>query len=207
MVLTKLEAIAQEVRRCQRCPLYQRAHQAVPGEGNPQARVIFVGEAPGYHEDQQGIPFCGAAGKLLDKLLALIKLKRSEVWIGNMIKHRPPENRDPLPEELTACQPFLDQQIEVIDPEIIVTLGRFSMSKFLPGEYISQVHGQARFVDFVGKRRVVIPMYHPAAALRNGKIMEAIKEDFLKISQFLDGDLAQNEPEETSKSQTQLSFL
>ncbi|PIU02181.1 uracil-DNA glycosylase, partial [Candidatus Shapirobacteria bacterium CG09_land_8_20_14_0_10_49_15] len=160
--------------------------KAVPGEGSPQARVVFVGEAPGYHEDQQGIPFCGAAGRLLEELLNSIKLKRSGVWIGNMVKHRPPGNRDPQPDELIACQLFLDRQIRVIDPEIIVTLGRFSMNKFLPGEYVSQVHGQARFVAFAGKRRIVIPMYHPAAALRNGKIMEEIKNDFQKISQFLD---------------------
>ena len=186
MVLDSLQIIAEQIRQCRRCRLYEQATKAVPGEGSPQARVVFVGEAPGYHEDQQGIPFCGAAGRLLEELLNSIKLKRAEVWIGNMIKHRPPDNRDPQPDELAACQPFLDQQIAVIDPEIIVTLGRFSMNKFLPGEFISQVHGQARFVDFAGKQRIVIPMYHPAAALRNGKIMEAIKNDFQKISQFLD---------------------
>ena len=186
MVLDSLQIIAEQIRQCRRCRLHEQATKAVPGEGSPQARVVFVGEAPGYHEDQQGIPFCGAAGRLLEKLLNSIKLKRAEVWIGNMIKHRPPDNRDPQPDELAACQPFLDQQIAVIDPEIIVTLGRFSMNKFLPGEFISQVHGQARFVDFAGKQRIVTPMYHPAAALRNGKIMEAIKNDFQKISQFLD---------------------
>jgi len=186
MVLDSLQIIAEQIRQCRRCRLYEQATKAVPGEGSPQARVVFVGEAPGYHEDQQGIPFCGAAGRLLEELLNSIKLKRSGVWIGNMVKHRPPGNRDPQPDELIACQLFLDRQIRVIDPEIIVTLGRFSMNKFLPGEYVSQVHGQARFVAFAGKRRIVIPMYHPAAALRNGKIMEEIKNDFQKISQFLD---------------------
>ena len=186
MVLDSLQIIAEQIRQCRRCRLYEQATKAVPGEGSPQARVVFAGEAPGYHEDQQGIPFCGAAGRLLEELLNSIKLKRSGVWIGNMVKHRPPGNRDPQPDELIACQLFLDRQIRVIDPEIIVTLGRFSMNKFLPGEYVSQVHGQARFVAFAGKRRIVIPMYHPAAALRNGKIMEEIKNDFQKISQFLD---------------------
>lgn len=199
----KLERIAQAVARCKRCRLYKQANHSVPGEGNPEAEVMFIGEGPGYHEDQKGIPFCGAAGKLLDQLLQSIKLKREEVFIGNMVKHRPPGNRDPLDEEIEACRPFLDEQIKVIDPRIIVTLGRFSMNKFLPGEFISRVHGQARFVNFVGKRRIIIPMYHPAAALRNGRIMKEIKDDFQKISQFLRGDLT---PEEKEPEEKQLGL-
>jgi uracil-DNA glycosylase family 4 len=181
----KLTVIAEQVAKCTRCSLYRQATKAVPGEGSPDAEIMFIGEAPGFHEDQRGIPFCGAAGKLLDKLLLSVKIDREKVFIGNMIKHRPPGNRDPLPEELKACQRYLDEQIRIIDPKIIVTLGRFSMRKFLPGEYISSVHGQARYVDFMGKRRIVIPMYHPAAALRNGKIRQLAQEDFLKIPKFL----------------------
>jgi len=147
---------------------------------------MFIGEGPGFYEDKEGRPFVGQAGKLLDKLLDSINLPRKEIFICNMLRHRPPENRDPLPQEIEACRPFLDKQIEIIDPRIIVTLGRYSLNKFLPGEFISKVHGQARFVDFAGKKMIVIPMYHPAAALRNGIIMEEIKKDFQKIVQFLE---------------------
>jgi len=182
----ELNAIAEEVKKCRKCGLWRGAIQSVPGEGSFDAKVIFVGEAPGFHEDQRGIPFCGAAGKLLDKLLALARLKRDEVFICNMLRHRPPNNRDPSPEEIEACRSFLDRQIEIIEPKIIVTLGRFSMAKFLPNALISQVHGQPRFVEFEGKEIIVIPMYHPAAALRNGKIMVAEQEDFIKLEEFLE---------------------
>ncbi|MCX6724829.1 MAG: uracil-DNA glycosylase, partial [Candidatus Shapirobacteria bacterium] len=130
----QLAEIAEEINHCTRCSLYQKATQAVPGEGNPQSEVMFIGEGPGFWEDKEGRPFVGQAGKLLNKLLELIKLPRKEVFIGNVVKHRPPENRDPLPQEIEACAPFLDQQIKIINPKIIVTLGRFSLSKFLPGE-------------------------------------------------------------------------
>ncbi len=182
----KLKQIAGRVAKCTRCSLYKRANNPVPGDGSPDAEVMFIGEGPGYHEDQQGLPFVGAAGKLLDNLLQSIKLERKEVFVGNIIKHRPPGNRDPLPEEIKACRPFLDEQIQIIEPKIIVTLGRFSMNKFLPNEKISLIHGQARYVDFFGKRYIVIPMYHPAAALRSDRIMAEIKEDFQKIKRFLE---------------------
>ena len=184
----KLEEIAKQVEKCRKCGLYKTATCAVPGEGNPEAEVMFIGEGPGYYEDQEGRPFVGQAGKLLDELLQLIKLPRQKVFIGNVVKHRPPGNRDPLPEEIKACRPFLDEQIQIIEPKIIVTLGRFSLNKFLPGETISRIHGQARFIDFLGKRYIVIPMYHPAAALRSAKIMEEIKADFKKIKMFLEND-------------------
>jgi uracil-DNA glycosylase family 4 len=180
----KLAKIAEEVKKCTRCDLYKRANEAVPGEGHPQAEVMFIGEGPGFWEDKQGRPFVGQAGKLLDRLLALINLPRKEIFIGNVVKHRPPENRDPLLEEIEACAPFLDEQIAIIDPRIIVTLGRFSLNKFFPGEYISRIHGQARVIDFAGKKRIVIPMYHPAAALRSSIIMEEVKKDFQKIENF-----------------------
>lgn len=182
----QLEELARTIRHCQNCPLYQKATQSVPGEGNSQAEVMFIGEGPGFYEDKEGRPFVGQAGKLLDKLLESINLPRKEVFIGNVVKHRPPENRDPLPQEIEACRPFLDKQIEIIDPRMIVTLGRYSLNKFLSGEFISKVHGQARFVDFAGKKRIIIPMYHPAAALRNGTIMEELKKDFQEIEKFLE---------------------
>lgn len=205
----KLKEIAGRVKKCTRCSLYKQANNPVPGEGNPNAKIMFIGEGPGYYEDQQGRPFVGQAGKLLDKLLQLIKVERKDVWIGNVIKHRPPGNRDPLPTEIEACAPFLDEQIKIIDPKIIVTLGRFSMNKFLSGEYISKIHGQARFVDFAGKKRIVIPMYHPAAALRNARIMEEIKRDFKKIPELLQSkfeaeSVATNEGE---KEEKQLSLV
>jgi uracil-DNA glycosylase family 4 len=205
----RLKKIAARVEKCTRCVLYRGATMAVPGAGSPEAKAMFIGEGPGYHEDQQGLPFVGAAGKLLDKLLASINLKRSEVFIGNVIKHRPPGNRDPLPEEIEACRSFLDEQIKVINPKIIVTLGRFSMAKFLPDEKISQIHGQARFVDWQGKKLVVLPMYHPAAALRRGEIMHQLKEDFQKISLLLKGDLVveKEEPVELEKKGKQLSLI
>jgi len=203
----KLEAIAKQIANCRRCGLFKQANQPVPGEGNPQAEIMFIGEGPGFNEDQRGIPFCGAAGKLLDQLLQLIKVERKEVFITNVVKHRPPNNRDPLPEEIEACRPFLDEQIKIIDPKIIVTLGRFSLNKFLPGEYISRIHGQARFVNFAGKRYIIIPMYHPAAALRNGRIMAAMREDFKKILQFLNDSVEIEEAQPAAEEKKQLSLI
>ncbi len=188
MVIDKKEAldqISQLVASCQRCRLYQTANSPVPGTGNPEALVFFVGEAPGFNEDQQGVPFCGRAGKLLDFFLELAFLNRKEVFIANMLRHRPPNNRDPLEEEMVACQPFLDRQIEIVSPRVIVTLGRFSLEKFLPGAQISQVHGQPRFVQFKGREKIVFPMYHPAASLRSGRIRVLEEEDFKKLGQFL----------------------
>ncbi len=170
---------------------YKTATQAVPGEGNPNAKIMFIGEAPGFFEDKQGKPFVGQAGKLLDKLLSakggsasggqLINLSRKNIFITNLVKHRPSGNRDPLPAEIEACKIWLDKQIEIINPEIIVTLGRFSMAKFIPEEKISHIHGKKFVVEFKERRTVVIPMYHPAAGLRNAKIMEEMKEDFLNL--------------------------
>lgn len=206
----KLKAIAVRVSKCTRCSLYKRANKPVPGEGCAEAEIMFIGEAPGYHEDLRGIPFCGAAGRLLDHLLQSIKVKREEVFIGNTLKHRPPGNRDPLPEEIEACRPFLDEQIDIINPKIVVTLGRFSMGKFLPGKYISRIHGQAQRVNFNGQRRIIFPLYHPAAALRNPQVMASIKEDFLKIPLFLklESNKLEEEAEIEIKSENeQLSLI
>lgn len=200
----QLEEVAQQVAQCRKCSLYKTATNPVSGEGNPDAELVLVGEAPGFWEDQKGIPFCGAAGKLLNQLLAEIGLGRSQVFICNMLRHRPPNNRDPLPEEIKACQPFLDQQIKIIDPKIIVSLGRFSLNKFLPGEYISRVHGQARYVEFAGKKRIVLPMYHPAAALRNGGIMVQLKQDFKRMADFLGKKIEEKEEKQEKESQLTL---
>mgnify|MGYP002681760121 CR=1 FL=1 len=181
-----LAEIAQRVANCQKCPLYKNTTKPVPGEGNPKAEVMFIGEAPGFNEDQQGRPFVGRAGKLLDELLSSIKVARSDVFIANVVKHRPPENREPLPTEIEACREYLDRQIEIIQPKIIVTLGRFSLEKFIPGVKISQVHGLARFVEINGRKIIILPMFHPAAALRGAGVMNMLRQDFLKIPQFLD---------------------
>ena len=182
----KLEEIAKQVAACQKCPLYKQATNAVPGAGSAEAEIFFIGEGPGYHEDQQGLPFVGAAGKLLDSLLEEIGLNRKDVFIGNMVKHRPPDNRDPEPAELAACMPWLDRQLAIIEPKMIVTLGRFSMAKFIPDGKISRIHGQARFVTFQDQKVLVVPFFHPAAALRNGNVMSQFREDFLKLPELLE---------------------
>src|SRR3989344_5451373 len=158
-----LSQLVKKIEDCKRCNLWKGATRPVPGEGDPDAEVVFVGEGPGFHEDRLGRPFVGQAGKLLDKLLSSIEISRPEVFIGNLVKHRPPENRDPAPSEIAACKTWLDQQLEIINPRIVVTLGRHSLAKFLPTAKISQVHGKP--VKLRGW--VVIPMYHPAAALRS----------------------------------------
>ncbi|KKS71307.1 hypothetical protein A3A14_03800 [Candidatus Daviesbacteria bacterium RIFCSPLOWO2_01_FULL_43_38] len=166
-------------------PLRDTATQLVFGEGNPDSEIYFLGEAPGYWEDQKGRPFVGLAGKLLDELIQSLELKREDVYISNVVRFRPPENRDPTPEEITAFAPYVDREIEIINPKIIVTLGRFSMGKFLPGVKISQVHGKIHQVSWHGQETTVVPMYHPAAALRAGEIMKQLKADFQVIPEAL----------------------
>ena len=167
-----LEAIAAEVRVCTNCRLHETRTRAVPGEGDPETEVVFVGEGPGFNEDRQGRPFIGRAGDLLVKLLASIGWSREDVFITNVVKCRPPDNRDPQPDEIAACAPYLKRQLEVLDPAVIVTLGRFSMATFMPGARISQAHGTVRPVDpATGARSAtVFAMYHPAAALRTPAI-------------------------------------
>jgi DNA polymerase len=203
----KIAKISSEVASCQKCPLYKNATNPVSGEGNPEAEIMFIGEGPGYWEDQKGIPFCGQAGKLLDELLQSIKVARKDVYITNVVKHRPPGNRDPQPEEIEACKNFLDRQIEIIQPKIIVTLGRFSMAKFIPEGKISQIHGQARFVEFAGRKIIVIPMFHPAAALRGEQVMRMLKEDFLKIPLFLKNNEKILETEQVKPQDNQLQLI
>src|SRR5215472_17336003 len=172
-----LEKVAAEVSTCTKCDLCKSRTKAVPGEGNPYARIMFIGEGPGFHEDTQGRPFVGPAGQFLVELLASINLKRSDVFITNVVKHRPPGNRDPLPAEISACDDYLERQIAAINPQVIVTLGRFSMAKFFGGDKISTIHGRARSVD----GRICIAMYHPAAGLHQQSLKDTIRADFKKI--------------------------
>ena len=177
-----LAQVTREVSQCTRCELHRTRKQAVPGEGPANTEIMLIGEGPGYHENEQGRPFVGAAGKFLEELLAQAGLKRADVWIGNVVKCRPPGNRDPLPEELSSCDEYLERQIEAINPKIIITLGRFSMAKFMPGAKISAEHGQMRRV----RNRFVIPMYHPAAALHQPKWRPQIMADFAKLPKQLE---------------------
>ena len=176
-----LAQIAKEVTVCTNCALHHSRKKSVPGEGPAAAEIMFIGEGPGFHENEQGRPFVGAAGKFLDQLLAQAGVTRADVWIGNVVKCRPPENRDPLPDELAACDKYLERQIQAIDPSIIVTLGRFSMNKFFPGAKISAVHGQMKKVG----DRYVIAMFHPAAALHQAALKPAILADFAKLPELL----------------------
>lgn len=180
-----LKRLKREMEEDKNLPLRDGATQLVFGEGNPDSEIYFLGEAPGFHEDRLGRPFVGQAGKLLDQLIESVGLRREDVYISNVVRYRPPTNRDPLPEEILAFQPYVDREIEIIDPKIIVTLGRFSMGKFLPGSKITQVHGKPRTINWHGKNVTVIPMYHPAAALRSLDIMHQIKEDFKAIPEAL----------------------
>ena len=176
-----LNALADEIRACRACPLHRSARQAVPGEGSAESGIFFLGEAPGYHEDLQGRPFVGSAGQLLDELLADIGLDRSKVFITNVVRHRPPENRDPLPDEVTACDIWLRRHLEVLRPRVVVTLGRHAMAKFLPGESISRIHGRPRKVEGL----TIFPVYHPAAALHQPALRGALEGDFASLALLL----------------------
>lgn len=189
MAKTKADELSDLKRRMDQdttLPLRDGATQLVFGEGNPDTKVYFLGEGPGFHEDKQGRPFVGMAGKLSDEVNALIGLKRADVYISNVVRFRPPANRDPEDFEIAAFQPYVDEEIQIIKPKIIVTLGRFSMGKFFPGERISSIHGKPRKLHWQGLDLVVIPMYHPAAALRSGDMMKSFKEDFKIIPQVLE---------------------
>jgi DNA polymerase len=182
-----LEAIAAEVRVCTRCRLAQTRTKAVPGEGHPDTEVVFVGEGPGQNEDQQGRPFVGRAGDLLVKLLSTLGWRRQEVFITNIVKCRPPGNRDPEPEEIAACLPYLQRQLEVIDPAVVVTLGRFSMAHFRPGDRITQIHGTAVVAPAgTGARdALAYALYHPAAALRSTEVERQSYDDIAGLPRVL----------------------
>lgn len=185
-----LRDLAAEIAVCPNCELAKTRTHAVPGEGNPNADIAFIGEGPGFHEDQQARPFVGAAGKFLDELLTSIGLRRQDVFIGNVIKCRPPGNRDPLPGEISACKPWLDRQLEIINPRVIVTLGRFSLQRYFPGQSISRIHGQPRKLAEV----TVVPMYHPAAALHQASLRRVIEQDFQKLPAILQEALQEEVP-------------
>jgi len=167
---------------CVNCDLSKQRTTVVPGEGAEDADILFIGEAPGFNEDQKGRPFVGAAGGFLDDLLRSVGLSRETVYIANVVKCRPPGNRDPLPYEIQTCRPWLEKQLEIIQPRVIVTLGRFSLARYLPGESISKVHGRERRVGDI----VVFPMYHPAAALHQGSLRRVIEEDMKKLPGVLE---------------------
>ncbi len=190
-----LEKVAAEVSTCTKCDLCKSRTKAVPGEGNQHARIMFIGEGPGFHEDTQGRPFVGPAGQFLVELLASINLKRTDVFITNVVKCRPPGNRDPLPTEINACNDYLERQIAAIDPQVIVTLGRFSMAKFFGGEKISSIHGRARKID----GRICIAMYHPAAGLHQQSLKDTIRSDFKRIPQIM-ADAERQSAEEPGKA-------
>lgn len=190
MAQAELDLIAQEVKACTKCKLYKSARQGVPGEGPANAEILFIGEGPGFYEDQQGRPFVGASGKFLEELLASIGLKRQDVFIANVVKHRPPGNRDPEPDEIKACSEYLDRQIAALQPKVIVTLGRHSMARYFPGAKVSSIHGQARVVD----GRLVVAMFHPAAALHQESLRQTVIEDFKKLPGYIARAKGQGSP-------------
>src|SRR5947208_6363789 len=177
-----LRMLADEIRACTACPLHRSARQGVPGEGSAESGIFFLGEAPGYNEDLQGRPFVGAAGQLLDQLLSGIGLDRSKVFITNVVRHRPPENRDPLPEEVAACHVWFERHLALLKPKVVVTLGRHAMYKFFPGESISRVHGRARKKDGI----TIFPVFHPAAALHQPSLRADLEKDFQALAQILE---------------------
>jgi uracil-DNA glycosylase len=179
--MSELTELYKDITVCKRCNLYKTATKAVPGEGPEDAEIMFIGEGPGYNEDQQGRPFVGAAGKFLDQLLTSIDLKREQVFITNVVKHRPPNNREPLPTEITACSIWLDRQLQLLHPKIIITLGRHSMARFFPNKSISKIHGTYEKKDGI----IYFAMYHPAAALHQQNLRYEIEQDMLKIPALL----------------------
>jgi uracil-DNA glycosylase family 4 len=190
-----LEELHKEIEQCRRCRLAQGRTRAVPGEGPADAKIMFIGEGPGFQEDRQGRPFVGPAGQFLNELLASIGLDRSKVYITNVVKSRPPNNRDPQPDEIAACAPWLEQQIAIIRPKIIVTLGRFSMARYFPGQTIGRIHGTSKKVGDT----YVFAMYHPAAALHQDSLKETLRADMRKLPALL----AQIEAEERTAQAVQ----
>ena len=192
----QLDLLHEQIKQCTACGLCQGRTNVVPGEGPERPRIMFIGEGPGFHEDKQGRPFVGPAGKFLEELLATIDVKREEVYITNIIKCRPPQNRDPLPEEVQQCSSWLEQQIKLLAPELIVTLGRHSMARFFPKQTIGKMHG--RFGDVNGQK--VFAMYHPAAALHQQRLRDTLIEDMKKIPEALAQE-DQQPPEEEQPEQ------
>lgn len=177
-----LKLVAEEIAVCQACSLHETRKNTVPGAGSATTDLMLIGEGPGYYENEQGLPFVGASGKFLTHLIEKAGFDRKDVFITNVVKCRPPDNRDPQVDELSACAAFLDRQIEIIDPEVIVTLGRFSMAKFFQNVRISKVHGKAGWIE----GRLIVPMYHPAAALHNPRLRPVVEADFAKLPALIE---------------------
>ena len=202
-----LASVAEEVQDCKKCELHYSRKNGVPGEGPATAEIMFIGEGPGFHENEQGRPFVGAAGRFLDELLEQVGMKREQVFIGNVVKCRPPGNRDPRPEELAACNIFLERQIQAIKPKVIVTLGRYSMEKYFSNAKISEVHGKAMSV----KGRLIVPMYHPAAALHQPSLRSIVESDFGQLPDLIASAESapeyEEEPQEEQSEPKQLSMF
>ena len=182
----EMEALRRKIIDLDVCPeLRSQATQLVMGNGSLDADIVFIGEAPGKSEDEQGLPFVGAAGKFLDHMLSEAGMKRDDVYITNIVKYRPPNNRDPLNDEKAVFWPYLLKQLQIINPKVVVTLGRHSMEYFLPGKRISQIHGQPKRIQFGDRPLVVVPLYHPAAALYNGSMREILIEDFVRMPEII----------------------
>ncbi|OGM21207.1 hypothetical protein A2863_04130 [Candidatus Woesebacteria bacterium RIFCSPHIGHO2_01_FULL_38_9b] len=201
----KLEELKKKMASDKTLPLKMGAKNLVFGEGSPDAKVLCVGEGPGYWEDIKGRPFVGNAGAFLNQLLAQAGYKREEVFITNVVHYRPPENRDPEPDEIKAFEPYLDKMINIIEPGVIVTLGRFSMGKFLPNARITQIHGKKFEISWKGKNLMVVPMYHPAAGLRSTQVKEQTMQDFKKLPEILQE--AVNEKEESKDKSEQMILI
>ncbi len=199
-LLTQLDRV---IGNCKNCRLWRTASNAVPGEGRAEAVVMFVGEAPGFHEDRQGRPFVGRAGQLLDKLLARVGLRREDVYITNVVKHRPPENRAPNKDEVRTCLPYLLRQIQVVNPKVIVPLGRFALEIFIKDQTISKVHGQL----FKADGRLVFPLYHPAAALRSESVLHELEKDFSGLPKVLKGEVKPQVLENRNGDKNQLELF
>jgi uracil-DNA glycosylase family 4 len=200
--VSELTQLYEQIRSCTQCALHQSRTRAVPGEGPQDAELMFIGEAPGFHEDRQGRPFVGAAGSFLDELLEMIAMHREGVYICNVLKCRPPQNRDPQPDEVEACRAYLDRQIDLIRPKMVVTLGRFSMARWFPGARISRIHGQPRKLG----GRLYYPMYHPAAALHQPSLRSTVGEDMRRIPELL-AEMGELRDEGPSQQAQQLSLF
>lgn len=184
--LLLLEQIKADILKNNVCPnLAREAKNLVMGDGNIDADIVLIGEAPGKNEDEQGLPFVGSAGKFLDEMLRSAGMERNDVYITNIVKYRPPNNRDPLPEEKKAFWPYLLKQIQIIDPKVVITLGRHSMEYFLPDMKIGQIHGQPKRIPFGDKKIIIIPLFHPAAALYNGGLRQTLIDDFLSVPEII----------------------
>lgn len=200
--MSSLDELHQRVHSCTDCHLHQSRTNAVPGEGSPQARLMFIGEGPGFHEDRQGRPFVGPAGQFLNELLASVGLKREDVFITNMVKCRPANNRDPYPGEIAACGKYLDEQIRLINPQVIVPLGRHALAKWFPRDSISKVRARPRRVG----GNTIFPLYHPAAALHNQGLRQTIEQDFLEVGKLLNENAA-SPPSSAANAGEQLSMF